>query len=135
MSDTLTRITADTAKHVARCRAARPLAVVEAEAKKADPPRGFARALKATIASGRYGLIAEIKKASPSKGLIRPDFDPVQIARQFESAGADCLSVLTDERFFQGSLEYLKQGADLAVASIDGGKAAGALATLQRLCA
>ena len=81
MSDTLTKITADTARHVAKCKAARPLAAVEAAAKSADAPRGFAGALKATIAAGRYGLIAEIKKASPSKGLIRPDFDPPSLAR------------------------------------------------------
>jgi indole-3-glycerol phosphate synthase len=109
MSDTLTRITADTAKHVAKCKAARPLPVVEAAAQKADPPRGFARALKAAIASGRYGLIAEIKKASPSKGLIRPDFDPPSLARAYERGGATCLSVLTDEPYFQGRDEFLVQ--------------------------
>ncbi len=109
MSDTLTRITADTARHVAKCKVARPLAVVEAGAKKADSPRGFAKALKATIASGRYGLIAEIKKASPSKGLIRPDFDPPSLARAYERGGATCLSILTDEPYFQGKDEFLVQ--------------------------
>ncbi|MBS0537104.1 MAG: indole-3-glycerol phosphate synthase TrpC [Proteobacteria bacterium] len=109
MSDTLTKITADTAKHVAKCKAARPMAAVEDVAKKADPPRGFARALKAAIAAGRYGLIAEIKKASPSKGLIRPDFDPPSLARAYERGGATCLSILTDEPYFQGKDEFLVQ--------------------------
>jgi indole-3-glycerol phosphate synthase len=109
MSDTLAKITADTARHVAACKGRRPPAEVEKAAKAAGPTRGFAKALKRAIASGRYGLIAEIKKASPSKGLIRPDFDPPALARAYERGGATCLSVLTDEPYFQGKDEYLTQ--------------------------
>src|SRR5262245_17863163 len=103
----LDRINADKAELVARRRAARPLAQVEAEARRADAPRGFASALRAAMAAGRYGLIAEIKKASPSKGLIRADFDPVALARAYKAGGATCLSVLTDEPYFQGRDDYL----------------------------
>ena len=109
MSDTLTRITADTRRHVEACKARRPLAEVEAAARAADAPRGFAEALRTAIAAGRYGLIAEIKKASPSKGLIRADFDPPSLARAYQGGGASCLSVLTDVPYFQGSDDYLVQ--------------------------
>ena len=109
MSDTLTRITADTRNHVDACRARRSLADVEKAARAVDSPRGFARALKSAIAAGRYGLIAEIKKASPSKGLIRADFDPPSLARAYERGGASCLSVLTDVPYFQGSDAFLVQ--------------------------
>jgi indole-3-glycerol phosphate synthase len=106
-SDTLSRICADKRRHVARRRAERPLAAVEAAALAASPPRGFADRLAGAVAAGRYGLIAEIKKASPSKGLIRTDFDPATLARAYRDGGATCLSVLTDEPYFQGHDDYL----------------------------
>ncbi|HEY4171119.1 MAG TPA: indole-3-glycerol-phosphate synthase TrpC, partial [Reyranella sp.] len=92
MSDTLTRIVDDKRMHIATRKDACSQAECEKRAKAAEPPRGFAKALKAAIAAGRYGLIAEIKKASPSKGLIRPDFDPASLATAYERGGATCLS-------------------------------------------
>jgi indole-3-glycerol phosphate synthase len=107
MSDVLAKICTDKRAHVARRKTERPLGDVIAAARAADPPRGFADRLTAELAQGRYGLIAEIKKASPSKGLIRADFDPAALARAYESGGATCLSVLTDEPYFQGRDEFL----------------------------
>jgi indole-3-glycerol phosphate synthase len=107
-SDTLQRICADTLAEVARRKAETPLEAMRARAEAADPPRGFGRALMETTATGRFALIAEIKKASPSGGLIRPDFDPVALARAYLDGGATCLSVLTDAPHFQGSADHLR---------------------------
>ena len=107
VSDALARICADTRAAVARRKIGTSLAQMEAAARAAPPPRGFARALDATVAAGRFALIAEIKKASPSGGLIRPDFDPPALARAYREGGATCLSVLTDGPHFQGDAAHL----------------------------
>lgn len=108
MSDILQRILAVKAAEVAAARAVVAQGELERRAAAAPPPRDFAGAIRDRILAGRAAIIAEIKRASPSKGVIRADYDPAAIARSYESAGAACLSVLTDREFFQGDAEHLK---------------------------
>lgn len=108
MSDVLAKINADKRAHIAQRKAALPAGQLDSLARATPAPRGFIRALQTTVSDGRYGLIAEIKKASPSKGLIRADFDPPALARAYAAGGATCLSVLTDEPYFQGHDDYLR---------------------------
>ncbi|QPF72128.1 indole-3-glycerol phosphate synthase TrpC [Roseateles sp. DAIF2] len=109
MDDILKRIVAVKHEEIKAARTKRPLASLRADAESDRVTRGFEKALRAKIASGASGVIAEIKKASPSKGVIRADFRPAEIAQSYERHGAACLSVLTDEQFFQGSADYLRQ--------------------------
>lgn len=107
MSNVLTRILDAKRVEVEQAKARIPSAEIERRAWEASPPRGFERALRAKIAAGKPAVVAEIKRASPSRGLIRADFDPSRIAATYEAHGAACLSVLTDREFFGGSREDL----------------------------
>ena len=107
--DILKKILARKGEEISERSAATPLTQLREQIDSTDPPRGFLEAIKSKISSGESAVIAEIKKASPSKGVLREAFDPAEIAKSYENHGATCLSVLTDADFFQGSEQYLKQ--------------------------
>jgi len=109
MSDILEKILATKREEIAAGLARVPLAEMRVRAAAAAPPRDFVGAMRAKLAAGQPAVIAEIKKASPSKGVIRPDFKPAEIAISYAAGGAACLSVLTDRDYFQGSAEYLRE--------------------------
>lgn len=107
MPDILAEICMAKREHIAKCKVETPISALEERTQEARKPRGLQNALKQKVAAHEVGLIAEIKKASPSKGIIREDFDPEAIARAYEEAGATCLSILTDTPYFQGKNDYL----------------------------
>jgi len=107
MTDVLTEICTAKRAEVARHKAQLPEATLRSRIAEAPPLRHFAAALERRVAEGGYGLIAELKKASPSRGLIRPDFDPHILARAYHAGGATCLSVLTDGPYFQGARDHV----------------------------
>ncbi len=112
MSDILKKILAVKAQEIAAAQISKPLAQIRSEAEQSSPPRDFTGAIRSKIAEGKPAVIAEIKKASPSKGILRADFRPAEIAAGYARHGAACLSVLTDQQFFQGNAEYLRQARD-----------------------